>query len=271
VEDRGDLLRAAEVEAEHFDEFYSKADEQARLRNYIIPAEFIEKVQSRRKFKVDEYEYAYSLLGDLRDKKLLDYGAGDGWHAVCLAKAKARVWAIDISKASIALTTATAAANGVGDSVVAEVRNAYATEFPDSQFDLVYGGGILHHLDVEEAGNEIRRVLKPGGTAVFFEPLSESKVMESLVRLARRLLGRVPSAETENEGPLTVQKIKQLKSSFGVLNLKFFRVASSANKLIRSRGIRRSLLWIDYLFMRILPGYSRLARVVVIELRHPIK
>ena len=268
---RADLEREAAIEATHFDRVYKKSGEVARRRNYIVPEEHINKALRQSKFKIDEYEYAYSLLGDMRNKKLLDYGAGDGWHAVCFAKADAKVWAIDISQESVGLIEATARANGVGNLIIAEVRNAYATGFDDNMFDLIYGGGILHHMDIEVAANEIRRILKPEGTAVFFEPIRQTGIMDFVKKIVLRVLKRDKAEETENETPLTIERLNLLKSSFGEMNFRFYNVLGSANKLIKSAGIRKTLLWADYIFMRIIPGYSKLARLVIIELRAPIK
>src|SRR3546814_11483257 len=52
-----------------------------------------------------------------------------------------------------------------------EAMNAEAMTFPDDSFDLVFGSGIIHHLDIDRAFGEIARVLRPGGRAVFIEPL----------------------------------------------------------------------------------------------------
>jgi ubiquinone/menaquinone biosynthesis C-methylase UbiE len=49
--------------------------------------------------------------------------------------------------------------------------NAEEIFFADSQFDLVVGRAILHHLfSPEKTLAECARVLKPGGSALFFEP-----------------------------------------------------------------------------------------------------
>lgn len=48
--------------------------------------------------------------------------------------------------------------------------NAEALPFPAGVFDVVYGCSVLHHLDVETALREVRRVLCPGGRLVFSEP-----------------------------------------------------------------------------------------------------
>ena len=48
--------------------------------------------------------------------------------------------------------------------------DAGALPFPAAAFDAVYGCSILHHLEVEAALTEVRRVLRPGGQLVFSEP-----------------------------------------------------------------------------------------------------
>ena len=48
--------------------------------------------------------------------------------------------------------------------------NAEEMLFSDSQVDLVMGGNVLHHaLSLEKMFSEIRRVLRPGARAVFWE------------------------------------------------------------------------------------------------------
>lgn len=44
-----------------------------------------------------------------------------------------------------------------------KIMDANALAYDDGTFDVVYGGGILHHLDFEKAVDEVHRVLKPGG------------------------------------------------------------------------------------------------------------
>src|SRR3546814_1101008 len=73
--------------------------------------------------------------------------------------------------------------------------NAEAMTFPDDSFDLVFGSGIIHHLDIDRAFGEIARVLRPGGRAVFIEPLGLNPAIE----LYRRF---TPSARTPDEHPL---------------------------------------------------------------------
>jgi ubiquinone/menaquinone biosynthesis C-methylase UbiE len=49
--------------------------------------------------------------------------------------------------------------------------NAEEIFFADNQFDLIIGGAILHHLfSPQKTIAECARILKPGGSAIFFEP-----------------------------------------------------------------------------------------------------
>jgi len=59
--------------------------------------------------------------------------------------------------------------------------------FPDRTFDAVLGKQILHHLDMKIAVPEIARVLRPGGRAVFLEPLIHNPILEGYRRLTPHL------------------------------------------------------------------------------------
>jgi ubiquinone/menaquinone biosynthesis C-methylase UbiE len=236
-----------------------------------MPEKLIRQVINPDPRPLKDFEYAYSLLGKLEGKKLLDYGAGDGWNTICFAKAKAKVWAIDISEKGIELIKKKAKANDVSEFVTAEVRNCYKTQFPSNEFDIIYGGGVLHHLNIEIAGQEISRLLCPDGVAVFFEPIRESKVMDIIKVIVLRLLRRKPLEETENENPLTSSRIDQLKSYFKFVRYRQFNVLTSAGLLINSQILKWFLMWADYIFMKYIPGFKKLGRAVVIELREPIK
>src|SRR5947208_2927403 len=111
---------------------------------------------------------AFARLGDPRGTRVLDYGCGHGMAAVVLARAGAAVTAFDLSPGYVAEARERAAACGVALNCV--VADGEHLPFPDASFDTVWGNAILHHLDLTKAGRELRRVLKPGGVAVFCEP-----------------------------------------------------------------------------------------------------
>ena len=51
--------------------------------------------------------------------------------------------------------------------------------FEDSKFDYVVGRGIIHHLDLTVSFRD-KTVLKPGGRAMFVEPLGANPLLKYL-------------------------------------------------------------------------------------------
>jgi SAM-dependent methyltransferase len=146
---------------------------------------------------------AFSSYGELETTydpaghTVLDYGCGRGDDALRLVeRGAAHVTGFDISDAEIAHAQRAAEAAGVADKTRFVVADAHHTGFPDGAFDLIRGNSILHHLDLEPALRELRRILAPGGRAVFVEPLAHNP----LLRLGRAL---TPMARTEDEHPFT--------------------------------------------------------------------
>ncbi len=156
---------------------------------------------SRRTGELSEYF-------DPRGKVVLDYGCGSGTKAISYLDMGAdRVIGIDVSERRIQEARARANAAKAGDRLQFLVTDAHHTGFPDSSFDLIVGKSVLHHLDLEAALTELRRLLRPGGTAVFVEPLWHNPFL----RLGRAL---TPNARTRDEHPLTVADWKLCASIF---------------------------------------------------------
>ena len=81
------------------------------------------------------------------------------------------------------------------------VGDAHHTDFPPEMFDYVFGNGILHHLELDQAYREIARVLKPGGKAYFMEPLLGHPIVQA-IRWA------TPGRRTVDEKPLDLPAIE---------------------------------------------------------------
>lgn len=142
-------------------------------------------------------------LHDLYDaplgKRVLLYGCGPANDAGrYVHDGAASVSGIDISDGEIEQAWRRARDEGYADKVDFRAGDAHATGFADDSFDLIIGNAIIHHLEVRAALVELRRILAPGGRAVFLEPLAANP----LLRLGRRL---TPAARTADEHPLTVE------------------------------------------------------------------
>src|SRR5262249_39823389 len=118
---------------------------------------------------------ALDRLGDLRGLRVLDYGCGHGMAAVVLARRGALVTGFDLSHGYLAEARRRARANDISVELVQ--GDGARLPFAAATFDRLWGNAVLHHLDLSLAGREIRRVLKPGGIAVFCEPWGENPVL----------------------------------------------------------------------------------------------
>ncbi len=117
------------------------------------------------------YQYHYHLQ-PLFDKiaasypegKLLEVGCSMGNDTIQFARRGMKVSAIDLTPAAIDLIRLRFKLYGEqGDFRVADAENL---PFDRDTFDVVYSFGVLHHTpDTAGAIEEIRRVLRPGGTA----------------------------------------------------------------------------------------------------------
>jgi 2-polyprenyl-3-methyl-5-hydroxy-6-metoxy-1,4-benzoquinol methylase len=108
-----------------------------------------------------------AFIGDLRGKRVLDAGCGEGYNSRILARGGARVSGIDLSERMIALATAEESRQPLG---IRYARASYAdlSIFEDGSFDAVVSFMALMdgpHLDA--AMREALRVLRPGGMLAF--------------------------------------------------------------------------------------------------------
>ncbi|HWS48181.1 MAG TPA: class I SAM-dependent methyltransferase [Acidimicrobiia bacterium] len=96
--------------------------------------------------------------------RLLEIGCGIGVDSIQLAKCGFDVTAVDLTESALAVAKEFAAHRDVA--VDFRLGNAERLDFSDGEFDVVYSFGVLHHTpDIEKAVSEVRRVLRPGGTA----------------------------------------------------------------------------------------------------------
>jgi SAM-dependent methyltransferase len=101
-----------------------------------------------------------------RGRQVLDVGCGAGTDLIRFAKGGALVSGVDLSSSAIALAKQNFAQQGLA----ADLREADGEDLPfeDNAFDLVFAHGVVQYTARDKAlVDECRRVLRPGGTAVF--------------------------------------------------------------------------------------------------------
>ncbi|NND03122.1 MAG: class I SAM-dependent methyltransferase [Acidimicrobiia bacterium] len=204
-------------------------------------------------------EYLERISTEVKGKRVLEYGCGPGGHAGALAAAGAHVTAIDISPEALKQ-----ARKRLKPSIELLEMNAEAMTFEHATFDLVCGTGVLHHLDLSKAFREISRVLRPGGRAVFIEPLGHNPV----INLYRRL---TPSMRSDDEHPLMMSDFEAADRIFASVDLSFYNLTTLAAVPLRKTKLfepmSRALASFDDLVMARVPFARRYAWNVLIDLR----
>jgi SAM-dependent methyltransferase len=193
-----------------------------------------------------------------RSRKVLDYGCGEGLWSFYMAERGAEVTAIDISEVAV-------------EQARKRLRflsmDAEETDFEDDSFDLICGTAILHHLDLRKCFTEIARVLRPGGSAIFLEPMGHNP----LINLYRKRTGDI---RTRDEHPLRMEDFELAREYFSGVETRFFHLVTLPLFLLRNFRIFKPLLKLANFFeawlLRKLPVLEKYSWMVVMKLSDPV-
>jgi ubiquinone/menaquinone biosynthesis C-methylase UbiE len=115
--------------------------------------------------RLEPYISAFADFASARGHDILEIGVGMGADHVEFARQQPRSLAgLDLTQRAIDYTRARLQFSGLSSDLRCD--DAERLPFPDATFDLVYSWGVLHHSPrTDVAVEEVRRVLRPGGTA----------------------------------------------------------------------------------------------------------
>ncbi len=205
-----------------------------------------------------------------RGKCVLDCGCGNGEESILVAKQGAsRVVGFDLSEVSIGNCRKRATLEGVEKATEFSVGDIEDLQYPDDCFDIAMEYGVLHHVELDRALNELSRVIKRDGKIICVEALGHNP----LIRLYR---GRTPHLRTEWEAEhiLRKQDLRKMGKYFGRIQMRFFHLSTLAAVPFRRSSvfdkILRSLETLDGLLLR-LPGVKWQAWMAVFILSEPKK
>lgn len=188
----------------------------------------------------------------LRGKRVLDAMCGSGQVSEFLMDKGCHIEALDISGAQIEIYHKRFPENP------AKEASILYTHYPDRYFDIVVIIGGLHHIHpyVEQAVQEVHRILKPQGLFLFSEPHAHS-----LIDWARKIWYRRDSLFDANEASIDFKRLSDIFTAqftplnvfyggnvayFLVYNSLIFRIPKSVKKLISY-----PLLFLEELLMTI--------------------
>lgn len=195
--------------------------------------------------------FSSQILKHIQSGTSLEYGCGSGENSIELCQTAQELHSIDISDYAVEKAKELVAVRGIKN-LNFYAMNCEMLEFADAKFDVVFGSGILHHLDLDRACAEISRVLNSRGVAIFWEPLG----VNPLFNFYRFL---TPHARTVDEHPLVPSDFSILSKYFSKISIRYFGLFSLLSVPFRKSRIgvplRRSLLALD----------NRLAKIPVIK------
>lgn len=224
--------------------------------------------------ELDKY---YSIFGPIRQdflnllqpqaqgRKVLEYGCGVSDALSKISPLAVELVGIDISEEAVLQSRKKALDDGLENCRFA-VMNAEQLEFEPESFDVVFGYGIIHHLDLNKAYSEIARVLRPGGKAFFMEPLGHNPI----INLYRRF---TPSMRTPDEHPLLRKDLKCSQLFFKQVHISYYHLFTLFAVPFRRHAIFGSLFKglsaLDKMVFQYIPGAKYLAWYTIIELSMP--
>ncbi|MEW5818345.1 MAG: class I SAM-dependent methyltransferase [Spirochaetota bacterium] len=153
-------------------EFHNQDRDQNIVSN--LPSDTYEKLHGNKKFyrtvKLSTDYVDTWIKQNSPGKIFLDYACGNGVNAIKAARAGADLSVgLDISDVSIRNACLSAEENGVSGITYFIQGDCENTGLPVECVDVIICSGMLHHLDLNYAFPELKRILKPGGVILAVE------------------------------------------------------------------------------------------------------
>ena len=201
-------------------------------------------------------------------KRILDFGCGSGIHTTEMARFAGHVTGIDISPEAIRLAQEHAQSEGLGAKATFVVKDAENLDFPSGSFDVVTVHGVLHHMDLDAAVTQMKRVLTRDGKAIFLEALANNPIIHAYRKGTPHL-----RTAWETEHILRYEDSAKMRKYFKRVEVRSFHLAVLAAVPLRNtpvfRPARAVLDAIDSAILR-LPGLRRQGWIGVFMLSDPV-
>lgn len=222
-------------------------------------------LENKKFYKTTEKSSIYLqnwLIENVKGKIFLDYACGNGVTSIEAAEYGAKfVMGLDISSGSISNARKLAKDKGFDSSIRFFVGDCEDTGLPDNSVDVILCAGMLHHLDLNYAFPELKRILKPGGKIIAVEALDYNPFIK-----AYRMLTPGMRTEWEKHHILSMKDVRFASKFFKVKNVKFWHITSFAAAFFGTpKFLLASLNILDSILTKI-PGIKLLAWQFIFEL-----
>jgi 2-polyprenyl-3-methyl-5-hydroxy-6-metoxy-1,4-benzoquinol methylase len=189
---------------------------------------------------------------------VLDYACGLGKWSVHLAQLGARVTGFDLSDSAIAYARRRAEVNHLG--VRFDVADASQLPYRDERFDVVVGIGALHHVvKYPGTGEELHRVMRPNGVAVFAENLGHNPIIE--------IVRNMTMPRGAGDVILTLPMIRAWGHVFRLVEIRPNALLFMLKRITRNKRLLHALHRIDTTVLESFPQLRRYCGECVITFR----
>lgn len=218
------------------------------------------------------FRFCYALLGkEIKGKRVLDYGCGNGVHLSFLARHAKEVVAIDLSQPSLDIAAQRLEKEGLDTTVSMIKMDCEQLAFPDSSFDVIFDGGTFSSIDLDRALPELSRVLKPTGCLIGIETFGHNPLANLKRKLNEKSGKRTEWAASHI---FKLSDLPRVKKYFAETSLWFFHPLSWVIIPLAGKPLGRALLSIGEILDTIalwIPGVKLLSFKVVFRFSSPKK
>ena len=186
-----------------------------------------------------EMRYITRRLGNIRGKRLLDVGCGLGEASVYFALLGANVTSSDLSQNMLDAASRLAHANGVSVTPLISAAEDLGLS-ADAQFDIIYAGNLLHHVDIDRTLSQMKPHLAPGGIIATWDPLAYNPVINIYRAIAT-------GVRTADEHPLRADDIRLFRKHFKTVETRYFWLSTllifMLMVLVQGRNPNKERFW----------------------------
>lgn len=212
------------------------------------------------------YKTHFDLLEKYKGKTVLNVACGIGELSLLMAHMGINVVAFDFSPASVEAARQMAEINGYGDRIRIDEMDVRDLQYEPDSFDLITGEHALHHLiKYENSLENLYRVLKPAGTALFWENFAFDPIIRILRPLNWRLKGYV------GEHSLDARDLEYIDRTFDAYTLSRESVFYTYSRFFRRpnrfcRAVGRHLKSLDDRLLLRFPALKKYYSLAFLEM-----
>lgn len=218
------------------------------------------------------FQFCFSLLEkEVKGKRVLDYGCGNGVHLPLLARYAREVIAIDLSQPSLDIAAQRLKKEGLDTTVSLINMDCEHLAFPDNSFDVIFDSGTFSSIDLDRALPELARVLKSDGCLIGIETLGHNP-LANLKRMLNKKTGK--RTEWASSHIFKLSDLPRVRTYFDATDIWFFHPFSFILFPLTRTSLGRALFRIGELvdtFVLWIPGGKLLSFKVVFRISLPKK